>query len=1065
MRQVFGWLTVLLLCCAAGGSASTEKPEARLLEAQAAFDEAKKLKDAGSHSEARARAEHALALREAVLGGTHPDVASCLDLVGELHWRQGDLAQAAPLLQRALALREKALGDQHLDVAQTLNNLANVYSDQGLYGRAEPLYQRVLSIRETALGDTHPLVANALNNLAILYVDQGQYSRAEPLHQRALAIREAALGKSHLQVAASLNNLAILYVDQGLYGRAVPLHLRALAIREEALGNNHPEVAQTLNNLAIVYRAQGLYGQAEALYQRALAIREAVLGKGHPEVAQALNNLAVLYVAQGLYERAEPLYQRALAIREAALGGSHPHVATALGNLAVLYVEQGLYGRAEPLYQRVLAILEAALGKGHPFVANSLDSLATLYVAQGQYGRAEPLHQRALAIREAALGPHHVHVAVSLNNLATLYADRGLYGRAEPLYQRALAILEAALGPNHPDVAQTLNNLARLRLSQRRLASALPLFTRAFAISEQRLRQEALDFSESRLSSFLQYLRADEQALYALLRAHPQDARVRRLVLSAVLLRKGRSVEETADISRTLYQGLGAEDRDTFERLRGLRTRRATLSLAGPGSLTPRDYQQRLKALADEGDALEADLAKRSAPLRARTALPAPADIVERVAAALPRDGALVELIAYSDSPHVPKPGTPRARTPGPLRYLALVLFPDGSTRALDLGPAAPIDLAATRLRDALARRDAQFQTSAQALHRLAFQPLHPLLGKTRRLFLSPDGQLGLVPFAALHDGRRFLLDAFDFTYLTSGKDLLPRPQEGGPASSVFVLADPDFTAAPAAADNLPMVAERSASLERFFSSVRAGLAPDAWVALPGTRQEAESIQRLLPQARLFLGPEATKERLLQLPTPGILHLATHGFFLEDAPTPAGSRAVGHFGALGDNPRPSSPQEPLLRSGLALAGARAPAADASQPSTPRPDATLVTALELAGLNLWGTQLVVLSACDTGRGDVRLGQGVSGLRRALVVAGAETVVMSLWKVNDDSTRLLMDTYYRNLLAGQGRASALREAMRSLRASRPHPHDWAPFIALGSDAPLRAITPTPPQPPTK
>jgi CHAT domain-containing protein len=233
-------------------------------------------------------------------------------------------------------------------------------------------------------------------------------------------------------------------------------------------------------------------------------------------------------------------------------------------------------------------------------------------------------------------------------------------------------------------------------------------------------------------------------------------------------------------------------------------------------------------------------------------------------------------------------------------------------------------------------------------------------------------------------------------------------------------------------------------------------------VPLPGTRQEAESIQRLLPQARLFLGPEATKERLLHLPTPGILHLATHGFFLEDAPSPEGARAVGHFGTLGDNPQAPRPEEPLLRAGLALAGARAPPPDSSQPSEPRPDATLVTALELASLNLWGTQLVVLSACDTGRGDVRPGQGVYGLRRSLVVAGAETVVMSLWKVNDDSTRLLMDTYYRNLLAGQGRASALREAMRSLRASRPHPHDWAPFIALGSDAPLRAITPTAPNP---
>ncbi|HEX8821541.1 MAG TPA: CHAT domain-containing tetratricopeptide repeat protein, partial [Archangium sp.] len=632
-----------------------------------------------------------------------------------------------------------------------------------------------------------------------------------------------------------------------------------------------------------------------------------------------------------------------------------------------------------------------------------------------------------------------------------------------PLLQRALAIREKTLGKSHPDVASSLNSFALLRLTQQRLASALPFFTRAFAISEQRLRQEALDFSESRLASFLQYLREAERALYALLRAHPQDARVQHLALSAVLLLKGRSVEETAHISRTLYRSLGAEDRDTFERLRGLRTQLATLSLAGPGSRPPADYQRRLETLASEGDALEADLAKRSAPLRALTALPSPAEIVDRVAASLPEDGALVELVAYRDSPLVPRPGTPRAKSPGQLRYLALVLFPDASTQALDLGPAGPIDLAATRLRDALARRDARFQSSAHALYQLVFQPLRPLLGSTRRLFLSPDGQLGLIPFAALHDGRRFLLDSFDFIYLTSGRELLPRPQEIVPSSSVFVLADPDFTASPRAATSqasaLLTRAVPSSALQRFFSTLRADLANNAWVPLPGTRLEAQSIQRLLPQAQLFLGPEATKERLLHLPTPGILHLATHGFFLEDAPTPSGSRAVSHFGALGDNPLAPRPQEPLLRSGLALAGAHAPAPDASTSSESRPDAALVTALELAGLDLWGTQLVVLSACDTGRGDVKLGQGIYGLRRSLVVAGAETVVMSLWKVNDDSTRLLMDTYYRNLLAGQGRASALREAMRSFRESRPHPHYWAPFIALGSDAPLRAIASTP------
>ncbi|ATB39480.1 hypothetical protein CYFUS_004924 [Cystobacter fuscus] len=1039
----------------------------------------------------------ALAIREAALGKRHPDIAQTLNNLALLYHEQGLYGRAEPLCHRALTLQEAALGGSHPDIAQTLNNLALLYDKQGLYGRAEPLYLRALAIREAALGKRHPGVAQTLNNLAGLYRAQGLYDRAEPLCHRALTLQEATLGGSHPDIATSLHNLALLYHEQGLYGRAEPLCHRALTLQEAALGGSHPDVATSLNNLAGLYYEQGLYDRAEPLYLRALSLREAALGERHPKVATSLNNLAALYYEQGLYDRAEPLYLRALALQKAALGERHPDVAQTLNNLALLYHKQGLYDRAEPLYLRALALREAALGERHPGVAQTLNNLALLYRAQGLYDRAEPLYLRALALREAALGERHPGVATSLHNLASLYHKQGLYDRAEPLYLRALALREAALGERHPGVATSLHNLAQLRQAQHRLADALPLYTRAFSISEQRLRQEALGFSESRLSSFLQYVRASAEMLYSLLRAYLEDARVQRLALGAVLLLKGRSVEETAHISRTLYLGLGAEDRDTFERLRGLRTQLATLSLVGPGSLPPKDYPLRLKALADEGDSLEADLAKRSAPLRALTALPLPAEIVDRVAASLPKDGALVEFIAYRNSPLVPKPGTPPAstpeqlrdldhaalpsrdalayrdisapefqpppgtppaNTPNQLRYLALVLFPDASTQAVDLGPAAPIDRAVSRLRDALAHRDSSFLAPAQQLHQLAFQPLMPLLGSTRRLLLSPDGQLGLVPFSALHDGHDFLLDTFDFLYLTSGRELLPRPQGVAPCSSVFVLADPDFTASPPAAPSsggpTPTRVEPPTSLEGFFSTVRANLASSVWPPLPGTRQEALAIQRLLPQAQLFLGSEATKERLLRLPTPGILHLATHGFFLEDssaAPPPA-SPAVGQVEAPG--PMHSSPG-PLLRSGLALAGARAPAPDASSSSTHH--AALVTALEMAGLNLWGTQLVVLSACDTGRGDVHLGQGIQGLRRALVVAGAETVVMSLWKVNDDSTRLLMETYYLHLMAGQGRASALRETMRSLRASHPHPNDWAPFIVLGSDAPLVAISP--------
>ncbi|WP_224372962.1 CHAT domain-containing tetratricopeptide repeat protein [Hyalangium versicolor] len=859
------------------------------------------------------------------------------------------------------------------------------------------------------------------------------------------------------QEAQAAYTKAMALLKEGQYSNAIPVGEQALALTEAALGERDPRVALCLDVLGRLHLLQGAPQRAEPLLLRGLSIREAALGKSHPEVAIGHTSLADLYRTRGQSELAMLHYQRALDILEGSLGKDHLLVATSLNNLAGLYADLEIFEVARFNFARALTIKEKVLGENHPLVANSLVSLSRVLIAQGEYKQAEPLLQRALVIQEAALGKAHPDLANTISNLGIVYLKQGLQDPAGPLLERALGLREAALGPDHPLVAQSLYLLGMYRWEQQRLAEAVPLLTRAFALSEQYLREEMVEFSEVRLDQLLKRLLLQEDSLYAMLREHPDNAALRRLTLGAVLLLKGRSVAEFAETTRVIHRSLGARDRDTFQKVRELRTQRAALLMQPPSVLASAAYRQRLSALSDQSSALGAELARHSAPLRELTALPPLSRIVEQVAAALPKDGGLVEFIAYEEMWRLQE-AIPEVDAPLQVGYLALVLEPDGDIRTVDLGPAEPIDRAASCLRDALARRDADFQVSAQALYRLIFQPLIPLLGDSHRLFLSPDDQLNLVPFAALHDGRQFLVDSFDFTYLTSGRELLPRSGATPASRSVVVLADPDFSArlpaAPSAQKNTQELAQGSTSLEGFLST-RAGLAEQPWTPLPGTRLEARAIQRLIPQAQVFLGRDATKERLLRLPTPGVLHLATHGFFLEDSPAQERTRGIAHFGALGEDRLEQPPFDPLLRSGLVLAGARARAPGAAGTSMPRLGSSLVTAFELEGLDLWGTELVVLSACDTGRGNVMRGQGVYGLRRALVIAGAETVVMSLWKVNDGTTHQLMEAYYHNLLAGQGRATALREAMRALRETQPHPHYWAPFIAQGRDAPLRSF----------
>jgi CHAT domain-containing protein/tetratricopeptide (TPR) repeat protein len=1044
VKWTFLAVALLVLCCAACATVGQGPEDARLLEAHRAFDEAQKLEDTGRYAEAVPLAERALELREATLGVLHLEVARSLTLLGNLRLRQGAYSLTRPLYERALAIREQALGKDHPDVARSLLNLAVYYRVSGASAQAEPLAKRAITIQEAALGLEHPQLAAGLGHLAILYADQGLYAPAEQHYLRALHILEKATGDERPYIPVLLNGLATLYTDQGRYAEARPLCERALSLLEESLGRDHPEVATLLVNLASLHRAQGLYGAAEPLYQRALQIRQQALGERHPMVAFSLDQLAYLYHSMGLHERASPLYERALEINREVLGEGNLATVATINNLAYLYRDMGLYEQAERLYRRAIASHEKALGKSHPLYAIMLHNLAAIYEHQRRHAEAVSLHESALAILQEAHGPRHRAVAAVLDSLASIHRDMGLHERSMSLHERAREIKESTAGENHPGVADSYYFLALSQLAQHQLDKALPLLERALALYERHLRQGLLGLSEQRQKSFMGALRRFDESLYALVREQVNDERVRRLALTASLLHKGRSVEEAAATSLIISRGLGPADRELFERLRASRTQLSEKALASVGSL-PRDAREKeLRELADQGDKLEAELSLRSAPLRALSELPPPAEIMDRVAAALPGNGALVEMVAYEYTPS----STAAAQPAGELRYLALLLFADGHTRALDLGPAEPIDQALQELCGLLKGRADSYQPAAQRVYQLVFRPLLPALGKARRLFLSPDGQLALVPFDALHDGRRFLADRFDFTYLTSGKDLLPRPKDPAPAQSVVVLADPDFSAGPVEPSAEMASSKRAASVERLLSMPRTDLVDQPWPPLPGTRQEAEAIQRLLPQARLLLGGDATKDALLQLEAPGILHIATHGFFRGDAATPKGTRGIAS--SVSDMGLAVHVADPMLRSGLVLAGARASAAS---PDPGRLQRSLVAALELAGLDLWGTQLVVLSACDTGRGEVKLGQGVYGLRRALVVAGAQTVVTSLWKVDDQVTSELMEHYYRHLLAGQGRAAALRQAMRVLRRTHPHPHDWAPFIALGQDFPLQ------------
>ena len=936
--------------------------------------------------------------------------------------------------------------------ANRLDQEAEELYKQGQYSEATTLIEEALKIRKNLYPEQdHSDVATSLNNLAFLYQAQGRYTKAETLYKEALTMRKRLYSQDHPDVAQSLNNLAFLYQAQGRYPEAESLYQDALAMRERLYPQDHPDVAQSLNNLAVLFRFQGRYSDAEPLYQDALAMRKRLYPEqDHSDVATSLNNLAFLYNSQGRYSEAEPLLQQALAIFKRLFPEGHPSVAISLSSLAFLYQAQGRYSEAEPLLQQALAIFKRLFPEDHPSVATSLNNLAFLYQAQGRYSEAEPLLQQALAMYKRLFPNDHPSVATSFNNLAVLYRSQGRYSEAEPLLQQALAIFKRLFPDHHPSVAINLSNIGVFHQAQESYPQALDYLTQAAEVEEAIIAENLLIGSEQQKKQFLDLFQDRTYATISFhLQAVPYNRQAAELALTTILRRKGRVLDAMGQALKTLRDNLDPESEKLFTQLASTQTKLANLS-ARP---LPNDSSQRKNIQAQQAELdkqieqLEAQLSSRSAEFKRETT---PVTIAA-VQQAIPNDAALVEFIQY-------RPLDPKEDKYSEPRYAVYVLLSNGQMQWQDLGEASIIDDKIQRFRTLLDNGGKRglgakpvesgveaTKEVARELDEMLMQPVRSMIGNASHLLLSPDSQLNTLPFAALVDKQdKYLVENYLITYLTSGRDLLRlQLNQDREPTTPLLMANPTYSSQGVLTKSLS-VTENQDNRGR-----RSGeLATLEFTSLPGTKVEGEAISQIVPNLNVLTEQQASENNLKQTKNPKFLHLATHGFFLHPQPEELNNNRNGTLSLDNQTTVFSTAENPLLRSGLALAGF-------NQRDSGTEDGVL-TALEVTGLNLRGTKLVVMSACETGLGDVQAGEGVYGLRRAFTLAGAQSQLMSLWSVDDEGTKDLMVEYYTRIQNGEARGEALRQVQLEMLQSeeRNHPFFWAAFIPSGSWLPLDA-----------
>jgi CHAT domain-containing protein len=1056
------------------------------------------LTDQEKFAEAEATLERALPIMTKASGAMSRDAATVLGNLGDLYRVEGRYRDAEKFTQQALEIHAKVSGPEDRSVAVDAANLALILASEDKYADAEPLYRRAIAIDQKHSNGSSRDLSIDFSNLGDLYIKQGKYAEAEPDFLNALSIDIKLLGKDHPQIALDLANLAAAYMYEDKFSLAEPSFERAQAIEAAANQLNSATEAQILQGIAALARRECKYPGAEKVLLQALGNRAKALGPTHPIVASILVDLGANYELEMRYGDAERAYRQALDIDNKSLPAANLQSGKVMVKLAELYGGHGQWGAADRLYHDAIPIYLKVYGQQDERVADVVFKAADQLLAESKFNEATSGFTAAAAIYQKAKGDASPGLAHCYDRMASIADDGGKPDLAESLHKRALAILEKSYGVDSLELTDSLEGLARVEKESKRFADAEPLYLRVLKIDQANLKAgnpglrdaeadlaalyyvwnkpvQAEPHFQTYLTNLMDEFRANAATMserdrliyfatqrYAfplffsfVLKFHDQVSELNGEMYDALLEQKGLIAESAAAMRAAV---VASGDQEAVAMLDKLAAEKAQLAAM---STDQTNHGQQVTQLLQEANTLEQELMKRSAVLSRQKTLNAAT--WRDVQKALKPGESAVEITRFQFHNGF----KPTAN----LIYVALVITSDckqplfvllGDAKDLEAGPmmAFRADVGQTRGFQAEAAPE---QSAGAADTRAAFttfwKPLESVLGGSKRVYVAPDGVLNTIPIGLMAgaDGK-LVMEKYQLRIVNSTRDLLSA-SAAPPSKNAVLVGNPKFDLTPAQ--------QREAAVHLGGGASR-GLSPPATSGpppttaqvasrggelkganlnpLPSTQAEVDAVNKMLGNAgwktETDTGELALKEAVTRVHGPRVVHIATHGFFLTDEQLAATAAAQGKKANLD--------VDPMLRSGLLFAGAdRARAGDAP---TPGVDDGVLTAYEASQINLEGTELVVLSACETGLGKELNSDGVFGLRRALQEVGAQAVMMSMWSVPDRETQELMALFYAKWLSGLDKPEALRQAQLEERMvvqkryGKDLPYYWGAFVLV-------------------
>lgn len=922
--------------------------------------------------------------------------------------------------------------------ADSLDALGMLRFALGEYAGADTLLSLALDLRQGAFGPRHPDVGVSLGNLGRLRVRQSRLEEARNLCAQALEIAEDSPAPDSSNIALALTGLGALCLAEANCRAAESYYERALSTCLQAPGHTHRDIAECLKGLGSTCNMQSRYAEAEQLFRQSLSIEQQIYAEGDARMAASVTGLAHSYLGLGRNSEAGELLGQAIEAIAASGGALHPDLASPLVFLGSLENSRGHVMEAEGLFARALTSTEAAFGIEHIDAARALAYSGRLFYRLGRREEAEAACERALEVMNGmGLERHPISVGC-LKVLADIKFDQGRYPEADSLYLEVLAADGNQICQNPIARAGHMESISRRYGAIGRFEAAMEFAWGAFELQERHFYEQSVLMAEEDALTYSSTVRGAADTFLSAYFQLPLKSDTLTMTAADVILATKGCTSEISLVRSSASRNAGATSvySDSLIATQKRMSDLYVMSLFGPSP----ELDTLLYATLQRKRALESEVAWAHRDLVINPWEVGSVDL-KKIREALSRSTEKVTVVEYLKYNRLVHPNGFYQH------YLALLISSDGQVAVIDLGEAQDID----KLVNAYSRHMAALASSrtwpgdkdmleyrriSEHLYRRVLYPLEPVIGGSDLLLIAPDASLGLVSFASLVDGRgRFMIEILPVHYLSAARDLIRLGDGTAIGTGLVAFGSPDYD----------------------YRNEPPGSAPaDAWSVreiavspLPGSGVEIEVVASEWQSSTeesvfIFQGAEASEMTFKSIaPGKRVLHLATHAYFFGSRPAPENS--PGYTPASTEF---RGAMSPLLLSGLFLAGANNPPSNRDFDDR---DDGIVTAEEVATMNLEGVQLVVLSACESGVGQAISGEGVYGLSRAFRLAGARTFVGSLWPVRDEMAPETMAALY------AGKDTSLPEAMRrmqlemirKIRASgRPaHPFTWAMFVATG------------------